>query len=223
MSIVTIVVIVLVIISIVACIVKSFKTKSSESVNIKEYPNFLSDEECDMIIALSKDNLIDSTVYTEKENIINDSHRKSKQAWLYDNQNALIKSISEKVAKLTNMPIENQEPLQVVKYESGGFFNPHYDACDGDANFCKRLNGSSGARRITLLIYLNDEFTGGETIFPNVPYTAKPKKGKAVMFTGTNDKDQLIEESYHGGNPVKSGVKWICNKWIRPFKYVLPN
>jgi prolyl 4-hydroxylase len=221
MSIVTIVLIVLLIISIVSCIVQ-FKTKSKESVNIKEYPNFLTDEECDMIIALSKDNLTDSTVYTETENVINNSHRRSKQAWLYDNQNALIKSVSEKVAKLTNIPIENQEPLQVVKYESGGFFNPHYDACDGDANFCKRLNGLSGARRITLLIYLNDEFTGGETIFPNVPYTAIPKKGKAVMFTGTNDKDQIIEESYHGGNPVKSGVKWVCNKWIRPFKYVLP-
>jgi prolyl 4-hydroxylase len=207
-------------IAIIVSMVIAFSKKDNHAlVRIQEFPDFLSAEECDMIISLSGDTLVESTVYTDTSDVVSDGHRKSKQTWLYNKQHELIQNISERVAKLTNTPLANQEPLQVVKYEAGGFFNAHFDACNGDPKFCERLNKGSGPRRITLLIYLNDDFEGGETFFPNLNYTAQPKKGKAVMFYGTDDNDKLLEGSLHGGNPVKSGVKWVCNKWIRPLKY----
>lgn len=192
---------------------------TNNPVRLKEYPNFLTNEECDAIIALSQEGLYDSTVYTEKSDIVNNEHRQSKQKWLYNNDHPVVQMVSDKVAKLTNTSKENQEPLQVVKYGKGGFFRPHYDAADGDSEFRKRLDGDAGPRQITVLIYLNDDFKGGETEFPNLKYKAKPKKGKAVVFYGTDNDGEIIRDSLHGGNPVEDGYKWVCNKWIRPRKY----
>jgi len=216
------IVVLLILVALVSCFWSCKEEYKDSPANVQEVPNFLTHEECDLIIALSKEGLYDSTVYTEKADIVNTDHRQSKQKWLYDGEHSLIDKISKKVAQLTNTNIENQEPLQVVMYGKGGFFNPHYDACDDNPDICKRLDGDAGPRKITVLIYLNDNFTGGETAFPNLNYEAKPEKGKAIVFHGTDDNEQIIRDSLHGGNPVKDGEKWICNKWIRPRQYKVP-
>jgi predicted 2-oxoglutarate/Fe(II)-dependent dioxygenase YbiX len=119
------------------------------------------------------------------------------------------------------LPIENQEDLQIVSYKPGGFFTPHYDACDGKKDYCQRMDGSAGPRLFTYLIYLNDDFEGGETVFPKLNKSVKPKKGKCVIFQSTVSPpdSRIILEALHGGNPVTSGNKWICNKWIRNHTY----
>jgi hypothetical protein len=80
------------------------------------------------------------------------------------------------VENVSGKPKENFEDIQVVKYEKGGFFTPHHDACDGDETFCKRMNGHSGQRYMTFLIYLNE----GETVFPNLGVSIKTQKGQTM-------------------------------------------
>jgi prolyl 4-hydroxylase len=77
------------------------------------------------------------------------------------------------------------------------------------------MNGKEGPRYYTLLIYLNDDFEGGETVFPKINKFVKPKKGKAVLFQSVDHRGVIIDEAFHGGNPVSAGQKWIANKWIR--------
>jgi prolyl 4-hydroxylase len=189
--------------------------------SIQEIDGFLTPEECDYVINISHNRLNESKVYSDKEDKYDTSSRKSQQAWLKDHEDPLIASISQRVAKKTGMPIENQEDLQVVSYGSGGFFKPHYDPCDGEKEFCQRMDGSAGPRVWTYLIYLNDGFEGGETAFPMISKTVKPKKGKCVVFQSTlpEQESKTILESLHGGNPVISGNKWICNKWVRAAPY----
>ena len=104
--------------------------------------------------------------------------------------------------------------MQVVNYQKGGFFKPHYDACEGAKEFCHRMNGNIGPRYLTVLFYLNDNFDGGETVFPKINKTIKPKKGKAIIFKNVDDNGVVINQSLHGGEPILSGEKWIANKWI---------
>lgn len=188
-----------------------------EDYNVQEIPNFLTHEECNHIIKLSEPKLFKSCVYKESNeddagstDVIDTTHRVSEQCWL-DHSHIL----SHKVAELTNTLVDQQEQLQVVKYNKGGFFNPHYDACQGDENFCKRMN-ISGPRYITVLIYLNDDYEGGETVFPKINKVVKPEKGKAIVFYNTDkNSGHVLQKSLHGGNPVLSGNKWICNIWIK--------
>ena len=184
---------------------------------VQEIPDFLTPEECDTIIDMSHPNLIESEVYTgANDDSIDTTHRKSEQCWLKDHEHELVEKLSHKVAELTQTDLSMQEELQVVKYTQGGFFNPHFDACNGDKEFCKRMDDGVGPRYITVLIYLNDDFTGGETVFPSINKSVKPQKGKAVIFYNTHkNTGEILKKSFHGGNPVLSGNKWICNKWIK--------
>ena len=185
------------------------------SYDIQELPNFLTEEECDVLISLSKNRLVPSVVYNGNEDLYNTLDRKSDQTWLNDNEHHIVNSISDRIAKLTGTNKNNQELLQLVNYTENGFFNPHYDSCNGSKEFCKRMNAPLGPRYITLLIYLNDSYTGGETVFPKIGKSVKPEKGKAVLFYNVTPDGDVIDESLHGGNPVLSGEKWIANKWIR--------
>ena len=125
---------------------------------------------------------------------------------------ALISDISERICKLVHIHVSNQEALHVVHYGIGGKYEPHFDACKTD---CDRMNDKAGHRYITVLIYLNDVEEGGETRFPKLGRSVKPRKGKAVIFNHVSlETNQIIPEAEHGGDPVLNGDKWIANKWI---------
>jgi prolyl 4-hydroxylase len=72
---------------------------------------------------------------------------------------------------------------------------------------------------MTILVYLNDNFKGGETSFPMLDKKIKPEKGKAVIFYNTDTNGTILRKSKHAGIPVIEGEKWICNKWIHLNKY----
>jgi prolyl 4-hydroxylase len=187
--------------------------KDIPDYDIKEVPHFLTPEECNKIIELSNGKLFPSRVYSQNEDLLSNDSRISQQCWLTDD-NPLIKDISDRVKTYTNTH-GTQEQLQVVNYPVGGFFSPHYDACEGNESYCSRMNGSDGPRLLTVLLYLNDNFDGGETVFPKINKSVKPEKGKAVIFQNVDENGVIIKQALHGGEPIKSGEKWIANKWIR--------
>lgn len=56
---------------------------------------------------------------------------------------------------------ENGEDIQVLRYEPGQKYDPHYDY------FADKVNIARGGHRIaTVLMYLTDVAKGGETVFP---------------------------------------------------------
>ena len=184
-----------------------------DDYDIIEIQNFLTNEECDKIIELSKGNMFSSKVYSQNEDLYDNKTRISQQCWLNDND-SFIKDISDKVKSYTNTHNNYLEELQVVNYKPGGFFTPHYDACVGNNSYCERMN-DKGARYLTVLFYLNDNFEGGETIFPKINKLVKPEKGKAIIFQNVDNNGVIITQALHGGEPVKNGEKWIANKWIK--------
>jgi prolyl 4-hydroxylase len=105
----------------------------------------------------------------------------------------------------------------VVSYRPGGRYLPHYDACkqaDDDDDTCARMNESLGPRRLTVLLYLNEDFAGGETVFPKLGVKVRPLTGLAILFSDTDAHGNTLEASLHGGEQVTRGEKWVCNKWV---------
>ncbi len=182
---------------------------------VKEIPNFLSKEECLKIKEISSGRLDKSRVYTSNNDIEDNTVRISKQCWLKDLDDPILAVISERVAKITRTDLKSQEEFQVVKYDQGGFYKPHYDACNKETDDCVRLNKGLGPRYITVIMYLNDDFEGGETHFPNIKTSIKPEIGKAAIFYNVDNDGEILPKSLHGGLDVRNGDKWIANKWIR--------
>ena len=183
---------------------------------VYEIDNILSSSECDKLIKYSKNkNFSDSSIFNNRHNVV-DNSRKSKTTWFRLNENEIETKCSQMAKQLTNTNDYNLEPMQIVYYTIGGYFNPHHDAT-------KNTNVKTivTSREYTLLIYLNDVEKGGETVFPYLNLEIKPKKGKGILFRTLDDNDEIIPESLHGGKPVIKGEKWICNKWIhnRVIKY----
>jgi prolyl 4-hydroxylase len=140
-------------------------------------------------------------------------YRNSKQIWLNDNVSPIVKKISNVTEIMTNLPKKNMEELQMVKYDTSGYFKQHYDPYVDDPNSNIR------DRIYTILIYLNDVEEGGETYFNNLNISIKPKKGTGVIFKSLLSDNTVLKKSLHQGMSVLKGNKIICKKWVHIKKF----
>lgn len=82
--------------------------------------------------------------------------------------------------------------LRVYRYVPGEHHSTHWDTVVELGN-----NVSS---RITLVFYLNDDFTGGETEFPELDKRIVPKRGMALLFQ---------HRVLHAALTPTAGVKYV--------------
>lgn len=179
--------------------------------------NFIMPFYCQTIMDACKDRLADSEVIGGKHPDI----RNSKQCWI-SKHDPIAKPLFEKICNLYNIPFENAEDLQVVRYLPGQYFNEHHDSCCDAVDKCREFIARGGQRKLTVLIYLNNEFEGGNTYFRNLDLKLKPKPGDAIVFYPLAKNSSLCHPlALHAGMPVTSGIKWIANMWFREkeFKY----
>lgn len=82
------------------------------------------------------------------------------------------------------------ELFRFYRYKPKQQFKKH-----NDESFIRNENEASF---YTFLIYLNDDFIGGETTFGDI--IIEPKKGSLLIF---------LHSILHQGNEIKSGVKYV--------------
>lgn len=178
--------------------------------------NFLSPKKCKEIILYAESKLVDSETVGGK----NDSVRNSQQCWI-PKTHSLAKPLFEKVSAIYNIPFENGEDLQVVRYLPGQFFKEHHDSCCDGTEKCKEFITKGGQRIVTVLIYLNNEFEEGHTFFRKLNLRLKPPTGDAIVFFPlAKDSNKCHPLALHAGMPVTSGTKWVANLWFRENKFV---
>jgi len=180
---------------------------------------FLSDAECDQIVALAKPRMARSETV---DNITGGSEvnvaRTSRGMFFERGETGVIDRVEKRIAALLDWPVQNGEGLQVLHYQPGAEYKPHYDYFDpvhpGSAPILKR----GGQRVGTVLMYLNTPRKGGGTTFPDVGFEVAPIKGNAVFFS--YDRAHVNTKSLHGGAPVIQGEKWVATKWLREREFV---
>jgi prolyl 4-hydroxylase len=176
----------------------------------------LSADECDELIGLSRDRLKPSTVVDPLtgENAIAE-YRDSHGMFFRLAETPFVARLDSRISEVMNCPIENGEGLQVLRYGPGTRTTPHFDFLTPSNEANKQSLARSGQRISTLVIYLNDVVSGGETIFPEVGLAVSPKKGNAVYFEYGNSRHQVDYKSLHAGAAVAEGEKWVVTKWMR--------
>lgn len=184
-------------------------------MQVVESPYLLSKLECSNIIELAKKKGI-STAETIGEEI--DGYRTADSCWLSGDDATILFWLQDYISKATNLPIENQESPHIVRYGIGGEYKEHHDWFDVNDKDNKEHIEHSGNRTHSFLVYLNDDFKGGETEFINLKQTIKPEIGKGLMWTNIID-NECLEDSLHAGLPVTDGFKWILIVWVRENKF----
>jgi prolyl 4-hydroxylase len=121
----------------------------------------------------------------------------------------------DRIAEITHLPHRGLEAPAVLRFARNTPFPPHADYLDpGDLDLRDQLI-AEGQRLVTFLLFLNDDYEGGETDFPNVPRQFKGKKGDA-LFWWNLDPDGGLEPAAHNGNlAVTQGEKFVLSQWIR--------
>lgn len=84
--------------------------------------------------------------------------------------------------------------IQIVRYHAGGKYIDHRDTPELGAT----------PRALSLVCYLNENFTGGATTFADPAATVAPETGMAVIFSPV-----LL----HRAEPVLAGTKYIITAW----------
>lgn len=180
----------------------------------------LSAEECDELIKSSLHKLERSKVInpqTGHEEVI--AERTSSGTFFVINENELITRLDRRISEIMNCPVENGEGIQILNYQIGAEYRPHYDYFT-DKEDGERAHLKGGQRISTLVIYLNDVELGGETAFPELGLTVTAKKGSAVYFEYCNSQGHTDPLTLHAGLPVLKGEKWIATKWMRKGSYI---
>jgi prolyl 4-hydroxylase len=178
--------------------------------------NFLSDEECEHFINISKDKFTQALVSGNNGGLLS-TNRTGKNCWInHDNDDITLK-VAKRISELVDYPLENAESFQIIHYDKS---QQYYNHCDGwlfnnseKSNRCL-LNG--GQRMVTALVYLNNVEKGGETRFTKLDINIEPDKGKLLVFHNCYKDTNIVHKlSEHSGMPVIEGEKYAFNLWFR--------
>jgi hypothetical protein len=82
--------------------------------------------------------------------------------------------------------------IAINKYDTLSFMGPHQD-------------GTQDGLKFSVVMYLNEDYEGGEIFFPELDIKIKPKMGSLVIFPSTH---------IHSSLEVKSGTKYIATMFI---------
>lgn len=107
----------------------------------------------------------------------------------YDDVDNRLKKCLSHYESMYNFKMEFMEAINFVRYKPGQHFAVHTD------------HGFSYTCTVSSVMYLNDEYEGGELWFPYLDITLKPQAGDVVLFPST-----YIYA--HASLKVKSGIKY---------------
>lgn len=107
---------------------------------------------------------------------------------IYYTLSSSLNSVGMHYATSLDIPLGKQAPISISKYYSGSGMGPHTD--------------SGPIAHLSAVMYLNDNYSGGELAFPNQNITIKPSAGSVIIFPS-------IEPYVHDPKTVISGEKYI--------------
>jgi hypothetical protein len=91
--------------------------------------------------------------------------------------------------RINDIKIENS--FRISKYNEGTSMGPHTDAYDEE-----------DALAYSILVYLNDDYEGGEIFFPNQNILLKPQAGSLIIFPS-------CEPYVHQVKEITKGTRYI--------------
>ena len=131
----------------------------------------------------------------------------------------VLQVVRERISAITGIPVATFEPPQIFHYALGQEIKAHYDALRlGDQGYGQGGN-YKGDRIATFLLYLNDDYDGGELEFPKVGVKHRGKAGDGIYFAHVDENGVPDRKSLHAALPITRNEKFILSQWIhdRPF------
>lgn len=189
----------------------------SEQPRIRVIEGFASPAECDWVMAIPEGRLNPAWVWDPLtgENRP-DSSRTNRGLDLGPAEmDVVVQVLRARISAASNLPLPVFEPAQIMHYRPGEEFRPHHDYLDPDQAGDRAQIARLGQRIATFLLYLNDDYEGGETEFLKTGFRYRGRKGDALLFANVDAARAPDPLTTHAGRPPTRGEKWILSQWIR--------
>ena len=179
----------------------------SQSPEVTLFPSLLSPEECDYLIDVAMPALQPSTVVDPQTGALVPNPVRTSDATGFPlvAESPAIHALCRRIATASGTNVRQGEPLQVLRYRPGQEYRPHFDA----------IGGADNQRVLTFLVYLNEEYEGGETEFTKSGLKTKGRKGDGLLFRNADASGLPDPNAQHAGLPVTRGEKFLASRWIR--------
>ena len=177
----------------------------SEAPHITRFRSLFTRAECAYLIAAAGPMFARATILLRGRETPDPARSSDSAAFPLSIENPAVHALNRRIAAASGTHVVQGEPLQILRYRQRGEYKPHFDAIPGLAN----------QRVLTMLVWLNDAFEGGETEFPKAGITIKGEIGDALLFRNILPDGSRDPDTVHAGLPVISGEKLLASRWIR--------
>jgi len=181
--------------------------------------DLISDEEIAHLLSLAERRFQRSYVVGKHDANTIDGRRTSSTCMFAKGESPILDEIEQRVGKISRLPRLHQEPFQLVKYEAGQQYAPHFDYFHPDEPYAEKEIFTRGQRCLTILAYLVEPLSGGTTYFPRLSLHIPAVKGSAILWFNTDRDGNVDPRTEHGGMPVFAGTKVAMNMWMRTKPY----
>lgn len=162
---------------------------------------FFTPEECAEAIARSEtEGYVEAPITTKQGAQMRKDIRNNTRLMIEDEE--LAQALFERAEPFLPSPLDGwnvfgfNERFRYYRYDAGETFRPHFDGSYRRSEEERSL--------VTFMIYLNEDFGGGETVFYDSHGHERervvPERGAALVF---------IHAQLHEGAPVTSGRKYV--------------
>lgn len=188
-----------------------------EAPHIRTCESFASPAECDWLIDLARRGLHRAMIYRKDASGHEHSHSRTntESDYTFGNADIVLNLIRARLAVAAGVESRYFEVAKLLHYEPGQQFDAHCDFQEPVTPALRQEVARHGQRVATLLVYLNDDYGGGETDFPRIGLRYKGARGDALLFANVTPSGALDYDTLHAGLPPTSGVKWVLSQWVR--------
>lgn len=183
----------------------------SESPQVTRFSRLFTPAECDFLLEVAEPGFHASKVVDSRGREVPDPMRSSHGSplhWMIEDP--AINALNRRLAAVSGTRYEHAEAMLILRYQPGQEYRRHFDA----------LPGLENQRIRTALVYLNEDYTGGETEFPRASLRVRGQRGDAIVFHNTGPDGRADPMSEHAGLPVGEGVKYLASRWIRERRHL---
>jgi prolyl 4-hydroxylase len=186
----------------------------SRSPQVYSAAAFLTDEECDYLVRAAEPRLQPSVVIERAtgRSLPHPDRRSDGAFFGVGHEDLVVNAINRRIAAATATTTEQAEPLQILRYGPGGEFRPHFDFVKEGGN----------QRILTALIYLTDDYQGGETRLIRAGVDFRGRRGDLLLLHNVTADGRPDASSEHAGLPVLAGTKIVASRWIWREPYQVP-
>ena len=184
---------------------------------VRSYPDFVSAPVARWLIEKARSRLSRALVYEALIKKVTVHHTRTNTAAMFNllETDLVCVLLQNRMSASLGTPFRHLEAMTVLHYDEGEEITEHFDFIDPQVPDYPQEIKEKGQRIVTFLVYLNDDYHGGETEFPRLAVRHKGVRGEGLFFVNSLRDGSADVRTLHAGRPPTRGEKWIVSQFVR--------